>query len=78
MQREDGVRMFRHVVDMLEEVDRLRTVEDRSESALSYRPAFHTDNLVQVGIFSEKSLRINLLKGTVSRKITGVKSSINR
>ena len=46
--REDGVRLLRHTLDMLAEVVKLRTVEDRSDSIVSSRSAVYTDTVLQV------------------------------
>jgi hypothetical protein len=44
MHREEGMRLYRHLLDMLTEVERLRT----GGSNPSSRPGLHTDALIQV------------------------------
>jgi hypothetical protein len=44
MHREEGVRMYRHLLDMLTDLERLRT----GGSDLSSRSFLHTDSLIQV------------------------------
>jgi hypothetical protein len=46
--REDGVRMLRHTMDMLGEVQKLRTMDERSESVVTSRSSVYTDTIIQV------------------------------
>jgi hypothetical protein len=59
MHREEGMRLYRHLLDMLTEVERLRT----GGSNPSSRPGLHTDALIQVS-----KLAVRITYGT-SHKI---------